>query len=160
MALRRVRMFCVRKKVSGCAVAYFLEHPLEEATVTIGPLRAAWELAPLPRGCKVPAKRTKCKVQIRRAGVQDFQWHELDGNRCTHVGDRLLEATTVAATFLCIVVEPLRILQKWFVKRASTLRRAVAQNRGLRLRPSPFLHQHYVMWCGRLPASHFARFSK
>lgn len=66
--------------------------------------------------------------------MQNPRWHELEGNRCAYVGAGLFQATVVSATSLCIVMEPSRMLRKWFLRRASTLRRAVAQNR---LRPLP-----------------------
>ena len=63
-------------------MAYFPESlgpPLKEATVAIDPLRPASELAPLSRGCKVRAKRTKWKVQDPRT-EKDIRTDVLDSS--------------------------------------------------------------------------------
>lgn len=62
--------------------------------------------------------------------TQDFNWHELRSKRCKYIESGLTEATVTSLVILCIVLEPLRFLTKWFLKRGSSFRRTRRQKAG------------------------------
>ncbi len=66
--------------------------------------------------------------------MQDFDWHAMEGKRCTAYGERMkepsVEQTVVALVVQAIVLEPCRFLTSWFMRRSSIAHRTLAQQCG------------------------------
>jgi hypothetical protein len=59
--------------------------------------------------------------------LQDFHWHALEGARFTVINSTIHDAATLTwIIILCIVIEPLRFITQWFIRRSSPSARAKA----------------------------------
>ncbi len=74
--------------------------------------------------------------------VQDVSWHELEGKRFRSYRSAVKQPSFLQdVTVLCVVMEPLRYLSRWFLRRSSLVRRNFAQARG---RPPPLADLAWV----------------
>ena len=62
--------------------------------------------------------------------VEDFDWHQVRSKRATFIHGCLTEVVTMSITIMCVVLEPLRHLTFWFLRRGSTFRRVRRQQLG------------------------------
>ena len=62
--------------------------------------------------------------------IQAFDWHHLRNKRGKYIEGMLTEGTLVALVIIGLVIEPLRYLTKWFLRRGSMFRRLNRQRSG------------------------------
>ena len=61
---------------------------------------------------------------------QDFHWHQLRGKREAFIRGSMNEDMLQRITICCIVLEPLKYITKWFMRRSSPVRRIKNQRAG------------------------------
>ena len=77
---------------------------------------------------------------------QDSHWHQVEGQRfLKFLGGVQKVSTLLQITVLAIVIEPLRWVHRWYMRRASVRRRVAANNKR---RPPPICD---LIWLGRNP---------
>lgn len=95
-----------------------------------GMLQRLWTKAYSQFSVRV-TKQSECSSGFRDPDlVQDAHWHQLRSSRESFVWKGLTELMFVKIVILCIVLEPLRYLTKWFMRRGSVVHRVFNQHRG------------------------------
>ena len=62
--------------------------------------------------------------------IQDFDWHYIRNKRAAYLSPLLTERMVLSLTILALVLEPLRYITKWFLRRGSSYRRNWHQKSG------------------------------
>ena len=64
--------------------------------------------------------------------TEHFDWHEVKVKRYKYLMDCNVELLAVWLAIICVILEPLRYLTSWFMKRASVVTRVAKQQAGKR----------------------------